>query len=71
MSNQSKLPAVEKKLYRVKEIALMCGVGRTSIYEFIKKGLLPRPLKINSMSFWKKEDIDAFFEKLENGGLQE
>ena len=67
----SEKPVVEKKYYRAREIALMLGIGRSSLYDFIKKGFLPKPLKAKSMSFWKKEDVDAFLEKLEKGGLKE
>jgi prophage regulatory protein len=67
----SEKPVVEKKYYRAKEIALICGLGRTTIYGYVKRGLFPEPLKIGWLSLWKKEDVDAFLEKLEKGGLKE
>ena len=70
MSNQSQ-PAVEKKYYRATEIAKICGIGRSSLYKWIKKGYLAEPFKLGTASLWKKEDVERFFERLEKGDFKE
>ena len=62
-------PKLVKLFYRAKEIAYICGIGRTSLYRYIKQGLLPPPTKLNKTSLWKAEDVETFFKKLENGEL--
>jgi predicted DNA-binding transcriptional regulator AlpA len=45
--------------------ALQCS--KTKVYELIKRGLLPVPLKLGRNSLWRKRDLRALVRKIEQG----
>lgn len=46
------------RLYRLKEVAKMTGLGRSSIYAQIKLGTFPAPRKIGrSANAWHEDDL--------------
>jgi excisionase family DNA binding protein len=45
-------------LLNVREIAALFGVGRTTIYAWIHRGVIPRPLLIGGVSRWRRSDVD-------------
>jgi prophage regulatory protein len=55
-SNQG-APA-ELRLIRLKEVLAICGKSRSSVYEAIKKGEFPSPIKLHGRSSaWIKSEI--------------
>jgi len=49
--------------YRGRDIQKMFGISQSSMYEYIAKGILPKPLKLGRTSIWLKEEIDEVIEE--------
>ncbi len=54
-----------KEYYRAREIAEIGGFAKTSVYLFVKKGLLKPPFKLGRLSLWKREDVEEMFNSME------
>lgn len=55
-------PAV--RFLRLKEVQTICGKSRSSIYDAIKKGEFPRPVKLGAnSSAWINSEIEAWVQK--------
>lgn len=51
------------RLMHNEELEELLGLGRTAIYEMVRKGVLPAPLKIGGKAIrWRKSEIDEFLE---------
>jgi predicted DNA-binding transcriptional regulator AlpA len=50
----------EKLLLSAVEVAGLLGIGKTSIYALLSAGKIPRPIKLNSRSLWKKNEIESW-----------
>jgi prophage regulatory protein len=50
--------SVELRLIRLKEVLAICGKSRSSVYEAIKKGEFPSPVKLRGRSSgWIKSEV--------------
>lgn len=50
--------SAELRLIRLKEVLAICGKSRSSVYEAIKKGEFPAPIKLHGRSSaWIKSEI--------------
>ena len=50
---------------RVSNVAKKLDVSKATIYRFVRKGLLPPPIKLSTgTSVWPVSDINAFIEKM-------
>lgn len=58
MSTQP-LPA----LRTTQEVTAALRIGRTTLYELIASGELPKPVKLGSRSLWLQSDIERFVAK--------
>jgi prophage regulatory protein len=48
----------ELRLIRLKEVLAICGISRSSVYDAIKKGEFPAPIKLHGRSSaWIKSEI--------------
>ena len=47
---------------RAKDILFMLGVSRTTLDDWLKKGLFPQPIKIDRILLWKEDEIEAWIE---------
>lgn len=55
---------VEKKLYRSRELKQLLGLPLSTIYDWMKRGEFPKPIKIGKRAVaWKKEDIDRWLKE--------
>jgi predicted DNA-binding transcriptional regulator AlpA len=45
----------------------MLGRKKRTVWRYVKKGLLPRPVRLPSGTFWLLRDIDEFIEKAREG----
>ena len=52
---------------RLRQVLDVVPVCRTRWYEGVRKGDFPSPVKMGRVSFWRKTDIAALIEKIENG----
>jgi|GEM_PF-3224605 predicted DNA-binding transcriptional regulator AlpA len=48
--------------YRIGALEVIFQIGRSTVYDHVKKGLLPRPIKNGRTSLWLREEIDALIE---------
>jgi prophage regulatory protein len=56
-ASNSSQPA-ELRLIRLKEVLAICGKSRSSVYDAIKKGEFPAPIKLHGRSSaWIKSEI--------------
>ena len=47
-----------------KQVAQMLCIGRSTVWAYAEKGILPKPLKLSKRSTrWKYEDILLFIDK--------
>jgi prophage regulatory protein len=50
--------SLELRLIRLKEVLAICGKSRSSVYEAIKKGEFPSPVKLRGRSSaWIKSEV--------------
>lgn len=56
----------EFTLLKLNDVKQMLKVGTTFVYELIKQGKLPQPLKQGRASFWRASDIKKYIDSLSN-----
>lgn len=61
----AEVPLISRELWRLDEVAAMCGIGRTTAWESWKTGGLPNPVTIpgTSMNVWRAREIRAWIAK--------
>nr|WP_294865168.1 AlpA family phage regulatory protein [uncultured Pseudogulbenkiania sp.] len=52
-----------RKILRLPQVKAKIGLGKTTIYERMKSGDFPRPVKIGRVSGWDEMDLDAWIEE--------
>jgi len=56
--------ALAARLIRIHEVVLICGLSRASIYNAVKLGTFPAPIKIGGRATaWIKYEVDAWVEQ--------
>jgi prophage regulatory protein len=51
----------EVRFLRLKEVLAICGKSRSSVYDAIKKGDFPKPVKLSGRSSaWIKSEVDQW-----------
>jgi len=50
-------------LRTAKEVTEALRISRTTLYELIANGELPKPVKVGSRSLWPQSDIEVFVTK--------
>lgn len=51
------------KFYRVKQLAEMFSVSKSSIWGWVKKGSFPQPIKLsNNITVWSSIDVTKWLE---------
>jgi excisionase family DNA binding protein len=48
----------EKQTYTINEVSKVLSICRTSIYNWTKRGILPKPIKLGTKVLYNKSDID-------------
>lgn len=54
----------EARLVRLPAVQERVGMGRTAVYELIKAGKFPRPVKVGAASAWIDVEITRWIEQL-------
>jgi len=52
--------------YRIEDIMLIFGIGRSTVYDLIKKNTLPQPIKLGRSAIWLRSEIDSVIEERKN-----
>jgi prophage regulatory protein len=55
---------MSRKLLRKPGVAAKFPCGKTKLYELIKEGKFPKPIKIGRASFWDEAEVDAAIDRL-------
>lgn len=56
----------EFTLLKLNDVKQILKVGTTFVYELIKRGKLPAPIKQGRASFWRASDIKKYIDNLGN-----
>jgi predicted DNA-binding transcriptional regulator AlpA len=52
------------RLIRLNEVVAMCGLSKASIYDGVKQGTFPEPIKIGCRaSAWLKHEVETWIEE--------
>lgn len=43
--------------YRIDDLMGLFGIGRSTVYELVKKGILPPPIKLGRSSIWLGAEV--------------
>ena len=47
------------------DVAVACGVTSVTVMKWVKRGLLPKPVRISyHVCLWKREEIEPYLESL-------
>ena len=52
-----------EKNYRGKDVQKIFGIGQSTMYEYVQKNILPKPIKLGRTSIWLKSEIDELIEE--------
>ena len=51
------------EIYRLPAVVTACGISRSTIYEVIRRGDFPAPVKLGARAVgWRRSDIEAWLE---------
>lgn len=49
------------EIFRLPAVVAACGISRSTIYEMIRRGEFPRPIKLGARAVgWRRSDIEAW-----------
>jgi predicted DNA-binding transcriptional regulator AlpA len=51
----------QKKLLNVKEVSDLVGLGVSTIWNQVKKGNFPEPIRIGGSTRWRRADLEDLF----------
>lgn len=54
----------ELRLMKIGDVKESLRIGTTYLYELVKRGKLPKPIKQGRASFWRASDIKKYIESL-------
>jgi len=55
--------AIIEQHYRGRDIQKLFGIGQSTMYEYVQRNILPKPIKLGRTSIWLKSEIDAVIEE--------
>lgn len=50
-------------LIRPRPLAQQLGIGNSTLWRWVKKGILPPPIRIGGIAGWRPSDIETTLEK--------
>ncbi len=54
---------MNQRLIRLPQVKAMVGLGRSSIYDRIKRGEFPKPIKVGRLSGWIEFEVQEWIGK--------
>lgn len=58
------MAAIQPALLRAKGVAEYLSISRQTVWNWVKAGRLPEPIKVEGATVWRRADIDKFVESL-------
>lgn len=60
-----------ERLLRLPDVMTIVGLGKTTIYNRIKKGTFPRPIPLTPRTVgWPKSQIETLVEQIKSGDVR-
>ena len=57
------------RIYRRREVEEICGVGRSTLYDWMKGGTFPKSVRLGTRAVgWRESDIHAWLESRQTRG---
>jgi prophage regulatory protein len=63
MSGAHVQTAAKERILRLPEVKVMVGLGTTAVYQRIKHGDFPPPIKLGRLSGWLESEIQQWIKK--------
>ncbi|RTL61646.1 MAG: AlpA family phage regulatory protein [Hyphomicrobiales bacterium] len=60
MENRFTRSSEPKRFLRIRDVSESIGFSRGHIYELMKKGQFPKPVKVGHASLWPSSEIDEW-----------
>ncbi len=54
---------MNQRLIRLPQVKAMVGLGRSSIYDWIKRGEFPKPIKVGRLSGWIEREVQEWIDE--------
>ena len=58
------MTTVTPMLLRVNQVAEMLGIGRSTVWRWVKEGKMPKPIKWQGVTAWRVKDLEEFIDGL-------
>lgn len=55
-------PSITDRLLRISEVGQMVSLSTSQIYQLVREGDFPRPLKVGASSRWRESDIGRWID---------
>lgn len=69
LAHEAPAPHPRDRLIRIAQVLTITGLGRTSVYDLVKKGTFPRPITINRRcSAWSENAVLGWVQAQLKGG---
>ena len=69
MKQTEPAPLPAPRLLRLPEVLSRTGIkASTTLYDMIRRGEFPKPVKVGRMSYWPAEAVHRWIDALEAGG---
>lgn len=53
----------EIKLYRLRELSARIGLARSAIYQAVKDGRFPKPIRVGARAVaWRHQDVESWLQ---------
>ena len=59
------MTAITPMLLRAPQVAEVLSISTTTVYDRVKAGHLPAPIKWHGVSVWRVKDLEAFVDGLQ------
>ena len=53
-----------ERLLRVKEVSELVGIGKSTVWAWVKEGKFPKPVKLSDrVTVWRESEVQTFISK--------
>jgi predicted DNA-binding transcriptional regulator AlpA len=54
------------RLYKVKQLEQILNISKSTLWQWVKQGKFPTPIKRVGSTFWKSEDVEEWIKNANN-----
>lgn len=59
------MTAVTPMLLRANQVAAALGIGRSTLWRWVKEGKLPKPVKWQGVTVWRVKDLEEMIDGMQ------